>query len=128
MRPAFLFVGILLCLAMQPPMESSLGRFPLPPVIGMRGPFASGDPQAEKGTGMFDLEFLKYGITQGGLTIVCLVVFAFYRRDFLRKIKDAQGDKAILIDLVQKNTRAYGRLVTALDRRHLVAEESGDDD
>jgi hypothetical protein len=79
-------------------------------------------------TTMPDYEMIRYGITQGGLTIVCLVVFAFYRRDFLRKLHEEKSDKAILIGIIEKHAKATARLAAAAERLQLVPREAGDDD
>lgn len=81
---------------------------------------ATADPGTGVEGGAVPLEIWKYALTQGGLTIVCLVLFWW----ITRKAKDDGDDKKILIGLVDKNTTALTtmdqtcqRLARALEDR-----------
>lgn len=106
MRRAVILVAVLLSLAVQPPIESSLGRLPTPPVVGMTGGTGAETPAVDE----INLTLTKFMITQGALAVVLLVVFWSYRRDFLRKIEQGEKDREVVIGLVKENTTA---LVTA---------------
>lgn len=67
---------------------------------------AAGTAQNTTGGGPMDEQLFKYALTQGGLTIVCLVLFWWIQREHKRQ--DAAKDERmqILVDLVEKNTAA----------------------
>ncbi len=84
---------------LQPPAVASLGQ---PAPTGMSGTLAT----QPSGDGMLSIDMLKYGLTQGGLTLVLLVVFWSYRRDLGRIEQRDQEKLAIVTALVEKNTAA----------------------
>jgi hypothetical protein len=49
---------------------------------------------------------LQWGVREGGMLAVVLVVLYFYRKDFLLKIADLQAERAYLVKLVEANTTA----------------------
>lgn len=125
MKFSGLFACTLLCLAMQPPMESSLGRAPAPPVVGMHGSVDTGDPTG-KGAPAMNEELFKYAVTQGGLVVVCLVMFYVTRRDNAKKAAEDKDVKEILVAIVKENTQALTansvtteRLARAVELRQL---------
>ncbi len=110
MRRGLLFLAALFALALQPPMVSSLGTFPTPLVVGMTGPegtSAEGPPSMPTET----IDIWKWGFTQGGLTIVVLVLFWYITRESARKLKEKADDKAILVGLVERNAVALEKSV-----------------
>ena len=98
---ALLFTGALLGLAFSQTVETSYGQMPAPHAatsVESQGTTKSGAPMDE--------QLFKYALTQGGLTIVCLVLFWWIQREHKRQ--DAAKDERmqILVDLVSKNTAA----------------------
>jgi hypothetical protein len=119
----FVVATLSLGFAVQPPIESSLGTFPTPPAVGMTASVEPG-PHTLDGEPMGETDLFKYAFTQGGVTLVALFALYFYRRDFLSKTSDNNGDKQILIDLVERNTtaavtsaEANNRLARVLERK-----------
>lgn len=53
------------------------------------------------GIGATEIDLVKWGFTQGGLTLVLIVVLVSYRRDFFRKNEGAQRE----IDAVRDEKR-----------------------
>lgn len=49
---------------------------------------------------MMDVELIKWGITQGGIATVLIVVLWNYRKDLKNQLIESRSDKAILITLV----------------------------
>lgn len=135
-RAVAFVLAVLLSLALQPPLESSLGESPPPPVVGMTGGTAG--TGTEGGAQMDWMKLGQFAITQGGLAVVLLVVIWSYRRDFerllSRKDEEAARDRAAaaedrraLIILVEKNTTALvhadqtnARLARAVEAHKLV--------
>ncbi|HVL65714.1 MAG TPA: hypothetical protein VM364_00500 [Vicinamibacterales bacterium] len=118
---ALLFAGALLGLAFSQPAASSA-----------QIPAAAVTPAAEDGRttasgGPMDEQLFKYALTQGGLTIVCLVLFWWIQREHRRQ--DAAKDERmqILVVLVEKNTAALtaseatnARLARAIETTRLL--------
>jgi hypothetical protein len=100
-----LFVVALLCLLLQPPVESDLGQLPLPAAVGMNGEIPADTP-AESQSPVPNVELSKYAVTQGGLAVVCLVMFFYNRRDYIKRARDERNEKQLLVELVQQNTVA----------------------
>lgn len=67
---------------------------------------------------MGDLEVWKYAVTQGGLTIVCIVMFIYARRDYAKRAREDRAEKHLLIDMVEKNTAAA---TSQVESNHRVA-------
>ena len=109
---ALVLVGAVVRLAAaQPPIESSLGHAPVPAIVAMSGP----EPPAP------DPDFYRWALTQGGLTLVCLVlVGALYR-----ELTAVKNDKKLLIDLVEKNTLAHAAGADANNRLARALEHKG---
>jgi hypothetical protein len=122
MARTLLFVAVVLSLALQPPAESSLGRQPIPPVVGMSGSSTGAEAAAVDETSL-----IKYAVTQGGLAIVLLIVFWSYRRDLQRiEVRD-QEKLQVVVTLVEKNTAALinaeatnARLSRAVEAHKLI--------
>lgn len=91
--------SLVLGLALVPVLSSQ----PAAPPVAAAAPQGTG---AETSRPMDNLEFWKYALTQGGLTIVCLVLFWWITRDLKRREAVKDEDKQILIGLVDKNTVA----------------------
>lgn len=75
---------------------------------------------------MQDVEILKYAVTQGGLAALCIVIFFYARRDYLRREEDDRARENTYVAIIEKNTAAmtliaesHAQLVQALvrDRR-----------
>lgn len=77
-----LFAGTLLCLAIQGPQGGKVGWQ------------------------MDNVELWKYVATQGGLTIVCIVMFFWQRRDYMKRAREDSEARETLIELVKQNTAA----------------------
>jgi hypothetical protein len=100
MRAALLPIFVIV-LTLLPPVSSELlsGLSPSPPAAA-QGTGGEASPR------MPDVELWKFALTQGGLTVVCLVLFWYIQRDATRKAKEADEVKVILVGLVEKNTTA----------------------
>lgn len=84
---------------------------------------------------MFDSEFFKWAVTQGGLTIALIVVSLGYRRDFMRKLEDkdrslaeeregravaekqAKEDRERFEKIIEQNTAAITNAAVAMARQ-----------
>jgi hypothetical protein len=119
LRLAVLVVATV-CLGFAQPIESSLGQLPTPAAVGLTGPTEPGVTKTEGPMG--ETEFVKYAFAQGGVTLVALIAFYFYRRDFLVKTADVAADKQILINLVERNTLAHATSAEANNRLARVLE------
>jgi hypothetical protein len=107
--------------ASAPPVESSLGQTPTPPVVAMTGaPGTGGDEEspAVEPTTLIELAF-----KQGGLTLVCLVLIGV----LYRELRTAKEDKKILLDAIDHNSaaltkasEAHHRLARALEMKGTV--------
>lgn len=53
-----------------------------------------------------DAEFVKYLVTQGGLSAVALILFYFYRKDTQNNSDQWKGQANMLLDVVKNNTSA----------------------
>jgi hypothetical protein len=89
--------------AAQPPIESSIGRPPVPPVVAM---------SAQTGSVLEDADTWRWTVTQGGLTLVCLVLVAV----LYRELRAAKDDRTLLVTLVEKNTVAQTAAAEANNR------------
>ena len=125
---ALLFAGALLALALSQPVESSLGQLPTPPVVAMSG--EAPDPGTSERP--MDEQLFKYALTQGGLTIVCLVLFWWIQREHKRQDAAKDERQQILIGLVEKNTTALvqstensARLARAIESTRLLPPGAG---
>lgn len=105
MRSLIVVAAVLASLALQPAVESSLGTLPTPPVVGMTGGTGT---ETEPGARAVEntVEIWKYGITQGGLAAVLLVVLWSYRREYAALLEQRKGELAVVVKLVEKNTEA----------------------
>src|SRR4051794_31956793 len=108
MTRAAALVVALLSLGLQPPIEPSIGRAPVPPIVGMKGETDAAHPA--EGSRSMEFELWKYAVTQGGLTIVCIVVFFYARRDYTRRGQEDREDKQLLVGLIEKNITAMTSL------------------
>lgn len=83
--------------------------------------------------GGLDMEQLvKYALTQGGLTVVCLVLFWWIQREHQRQQSAKDERQQILTTLVEKNTTALvlsaetnARLARAIEHRGVVPPGAG---
>lgn len=64
-----------------------------------------------------DPELIKWGVTQGGIAAVLMVVLWNYRKDLKRELLEARSDKNILIELVSETKLAIEALRHALQDR-----------
>ena len=67
-------------------------------------------------------DLIRYGITQGGLVLVVLVIFWSYRRDLVRLIDAKDQNLKILTELVATNTAASTRVAEAVEAQEKVIE------
>jgi hypothetical protein len=112
----FLLAGVLsgavvTLAAAQPPIESALGHEPVPAVVAMQGPVGLTE----------DPDFYRWAVTQGGLTVVCLVLIAMLARE----AKATAADKAVLVGLVEKNAAAATAAAEASHRLARAIEARG---
>lgn len=70
-------------------------------------------PTPGGGMGATEIDLVKWGFTQGGLTLVLLVVLGSYRRDFFRKSEAKQAEidllreeKLMLAGVIRDSTKA----------------------
>ena len=77
-------------------------------------------------------QLFKYALTQGGLTIVCLVLFWWITREHKRQDAVKDERQQILISLVEKNITALvnseqtnARLARALEARIVLPPGAG---
>jgi hypothetical protein len=113
LKVAVLTTAVVSLAAAQPPMEASIGTLPTPAIVGMSGP---GAPDSEQ------LDFYRWALQQGGLTVVSLVLIAM----LYRELRMSAGDKKLLMDLVEKAATAHAeasanaeRLARAIELRGL---------
>jgi predicted metalloprotease len=67
-------------------------------------------------------DLIRYGITQGGLVLVVLVIFWSYRRDLVRLIDAKDQNLRVLTELVASNTSAATRMAEAVEAQEKVIE------
>jgi hypothetical protein len=60
-------------------------------------------------------DMLRYGMTQGGLLAVALVLLYVYRRDVLGQISRKDDKLEYLAELVRTNTAAMERMAAAVE-------------
>ena len=63
-------------------------------------------------------DFLKWGLTQGGLVAVVLVLLWSYRRDLARLGTDERQRNELLVALITKTTAAFSELTAAVRETH----------
>lgn len=109
MRPMLATVAFVLIVAL-----SAMASVPTPQAVSSVATSLEGSsPEGDRWMGAPEIDFLKWGFTQGGLAIVLLVVLAAYRRDFFRKqemtdatIRVIQEEKRVLVAVLEKNADA----------------------
>lgn len=125
MRPllALMFLGMM---AMTSVMGAVRARAVVPPVVvAYQGPGTV--PGLPGETGMSPSDLLKWGVQQGGLTLVIVLLLWSYRRDFFRKIdnKDAEilklreerrEDRRAMAEIIDRNARATGEHALSVAR------------
>jgi hypothetical protein len=123
LRGVVIVLAVLASLAMQPPMESSIGREPVPEIVGMTGSETSTE---EAGT-MDWMKLGQFAITQGGLALVALCMFWWVTRELQRQKAEKAEVVQVLIAIVDKNTTAMvhseqtnARLARAIEAHKLV--------
>lgn len=132
---AWAIAGSSIALSAQVP-EPSLGVLPTPPVVGM----TDAQQGHENPGGMEQVELYRWATTQGGLTLVCLVLVFFLQRELKRREEDVRADatrreeemraresalerdKAILIAVIQQNTVAYTEAAAEIARQSRARE------
>jgi len=60
-----------------------------------------------------EIDLVKWGLTQGGLTLLLIVVLASYRRDFFRKIDALVDEKRAFTAVLDKNSDAMQQMAVA---------------
>lgn len=115
MRPllALMILGMMAMTSVSGAVRSRV----LPPaaVVAYQGPGTV--PGLPVDTGMSPSDLLKWGIQQGGLTLVIVLLLWSYRRDFFRKIEgkdieilklreERREDRRTMADLLDRNTRS----------------------
>jgi len=63
---------------------------------------------------------LQWAFQQGGITVVCLVVLFFYRRDWKTTVETWQQTHAITVSLVEKAISAQEKATAALAENTIV--------
>jgi len=79
-------------------------------------------PTGEREMGTTEIDLVKWGFTQGGLTLVLIVVLASYRRDFFRKqdakqneVDGLREEKRMLASVIDKNADAMLRQAVSVN-------------
>lgn len=126
MMRALLFAGALLCLGTTQPIESALH------VAAAAATSAQASETGGGGLSMPEETLIKYAMTQGGLTIVCLVLFWWIQREHKRQDAFKDDRQQILIALVEKNIAALSnseatnaRLSRAIESTRLLPPGAG---
>jgi hypothetical protein len=71
--------------------------------------------QVTPSVGGFESEFLKWVLTQGGLTICLLGTLWSYRRDLARLLHEEESRNQVLMALVEKVTAALTHVVDEIN-------------
>lgn len=78
-------------------------------------------PMAEPELGSREIDLVKWGFTQGGLTLVLILTLISYRRDFFRKnemkqaeIEQLRAERRELMAIIDKNAAAVMGQAVAL--------------
>lgn len=74
-------------------------------------------------TGKREMELLQWGVTQGGLVLVVLVVVWSYRRDFQRVFDDERRKSSELLLALQASTTALTTHAEVLRENSMAARE-----
>jgi hypothetical protein len=97
-------------------------------VLAFQTPPSSGPPEARP-MGATEIDLVKWGFTQGGLTLVLIITLASYRRDFFRKQEAKQAevdqlreDKRVLAAVLDKNANAMTSQAVALQANTKATE------
>lgn len=61
-------------------------------------------------------DLLRYGLTQGGLLAVVLVLLWSYRKDMIGKLADRDDHLIVMTGLVSKSTEAQWKSAEAVER------------
>ena len=69
--------------------------------------------------GFTDPSFVRWMLTQGGLTVLLIVVLWSYRRDLVRIGAKDEEKIAVLTQLVSDNIQAMTRLTDVIERQRL---------
>lgn len=63
-----------------------------------------------------ETDLVKYGLTQGGLLAVVLVLLWSYRKDMVGKLSDVGDQLAVMTSIVSKSTEAQLKSAEAVER------------
>ena len=87
------------------------------------------NPPEGKAMGATEIDLVKWGFTQGGLTLVLIITLASYRRDFFRKneakqaeIDQLREDKRVLAAVLDRTATAMTSQAVALERNTKATE------
>lgn len=70
-----------------------------------------------------NVDVVKYGVTQGGLLAVVLVLLYFYRRDFMDRLDEKNDRLKVMTDLAAESATSLTRLTEALERMNRTIED-----
>ena len=67
-----------------------------------------------------EMSLIQWALQQGGITVVCLVVLFFYRRDWHTTVDQWKEQHEITVSLVERSIEASVRATAALSENTVV--------